>query len=126
MKPWLLCLSIALVTVGCDTDSPVLLDFDGDGSLDADDCGSADPLIYPGADDPYGDDVDQDCDGGDGIDIDGDGYPGNEELAARFAQAFVAAAPQADSQKNVWEKSKQQASSHENVGKLRKSQKKKS
>ena len=56
-------------------------DFDGDGSEDAVDCAPEDPSSYPGAEDPYGDGVDQNCDGFDGIDHDGDGFPGNEELA---------------------------------------------
>ena len=50
-------------------------DFDGDGFPDSEDCEPEDPAIHPGADDPYGDDVDQNCDGADGIDSDGDGFP---------------------------------------------------
>jgi hypothetical protein len=56
-------------------------DTDEDGSLDDLDCAPADPTIHPGADDPYSDDVDQDCDGWDGVDRDGDGYPANPELS---------------------------------------------
>ena len=57
-------------------------DFDGDGVDDADDCDPEDASIYPGADDPYGDGIDQDCDGcpegaGDGVDTDCDGFPAN-------------------------------------------------
>jgi hypothetical protein len=54
----------------------VLHDFDDDGSLDADDCAPSDASIHPGADDPYGDGIDQNCDGVDGnaVDLDGDGY----------------------------------------------------
>jgi hypothetical protein len=58
-----------------------LYDFDGDGAQDSEDCSPADPTIHAGAADPFGDDIDQNCDGGDGIDFDGDGYPANEELA---------------------------------------------
>jgi hypothetical protein len=48
-------------------------DQDGDGSLDADDCDDEDADIHPGAEDSYGDGIDQDCDGADGVDQDGDG-----------------------------------------------------
>jgi hypothetical protein len=37
-----------------------------------DDCDDANPAAYPGAADSVGDDVDQDCDGRDGVDADGD------------------------------------------------------
>ena len=50
-------------------------DFDGDGSADVLDCGPEDPLVFPGAPDLFGDGVDQDCDGHDGVDADGDGWP---------------------------------------------------
>jgi len=52
-----------------------LADPDGDGVLSNVDCGPEDAAIYPGADDPWGDGVDQDCDGFDGVDRDGDGAP---------------------------------------------------
>jgi hypothetical protein len=52
-------------------------DLDGDGAEDRADCVPEDASIFPGADDPYGDELDSDCDGGDGIDLDGDGYPAN-------------------------------------------------
>jgi hypothetical protein len=71
---WLL---LALL-VGCV--APVIEDDgdgDGDGFLDEDDCDPWNADAYPGADDPYGDDRDQDCDGGDGVDVDNDGYPAN-------------------------------------------------
>ena len=53
-------------------------DRDYDGHLHpiggGDDCDDLDETVYPGADDPLGDDVDQDCDGIDGVDGDGDGF----------------------------------------------------
>jgi len=49
------------------------------------DCNPKDPTTFPGAPDPYGDGVDQDCDAcpngaGDGVDKDCDFYPANDEL----------------------------------------------
>jgi len=76
---WLLlaALSFALLA-GCGgDDDDSIQDADGDGSLDESDCAPEDPLIFPGSDDPFGDGVDQNCDGLDGIDNDGDGYPAN-------------------------------------------------
>ncbi len=70
-------LSVALF-VGCV--GPTSIDFDADGWDDADDCAPADALIHPDAADPWSDGVDQNCDGFDGIDGDGDGYPSNPEL----------------------------------------------
>jgi len=48
-------------------------DIDGDGYVAAEDCDDADPSIFPGADDPTCDGVDQDCSGDDDRDRDGDG-----------------------------------------------------
>ena len=69
-------LLIVAVFAGC-AGSGSLYDFDGDGVPDEEDCASSDPLIYPGAEDLFGDDIDQDCDGvdGDAADQDQDGYP---------------------------------------------------
>lgn len=48
-------------------------DSDQDGSPDSLDCAPTDPARYPGAADPCGDGLDQDCDGRDSLDCDGDG-----------------------------------------------------
>jgi hypothetical protein len=62
--------------VGCGSVGGILYDYDGDGSMDEDDCAPADPDVFPGATvDEYGDGLDSNCDGNDGIDGDGDGYP---------------------------------------------------
>ena len=55
-------------------------DLDGDGHVGADDCDETRPDVYVGAPERCGDDVDQDCFGGDlscdGVeDLDGDGWP---------------------------------------------------
>ena len=68
-------LLVLLVLAACGPTDQPLLDSDGDGSPDAADCAPQDPSIYPFAPDPWGDEVDQDCDGADGVDADGDGYP---------------------------------------------------
>ena len=51
-----------------------LYDSDGDRYPDDIDCGPEDPTIHPGAEDGVGDDVDQNCDGVDGLDEDLDGW----------------------------------------------------
>ena len=54
----------------------VTSDVDGDGITEEDgDCDDSNPNISPSATDLVGDDIDQNCDGIDGIDSDGDGYP---------------------------------------------------
>ena len=65
------CLILLFAACGGDGD---LYDFDGDGSLDGEDCAPEDPLIYPGATEVLNNDVDENCDGVDGNDRDGDGY----------------------------------------------------
>ncbi len=61
--------------IACESSAPLRYDFDGDGSIDGEDCQPEDAAVHPGASDPYGDGLDQDCDGGDGADGDGDGFP---------------------------------------------------
>ena len=60
MKAWrLLAAGLGLlVAVGCARDSNVLFDFDEDGSLDEDNCDTANHEVYPGAPDPFGDELD--------------------------------------------------------------------
>lgn len=55
-------LACLLVAAGC-TDQTYRFDFDEDGWEDRQDCDPADPDIHPEANDPVGDDIDQDCDG---------------------------------------------------------------
>ena len=62
---------LAAALVGCGPGG--LPDFDGDGIPDAYDCASDDPE-RGSALDPFGDDIDQDCDGVDGQDGDRDGF----------------------------------------------------
>ena len=42
MKRWFLWIGMALLALGCSTGNESLLDFDGDGSLDENDCDSTD------------------------------------------------------------------------------------
>lgn len=57
-------------------DVEVDMDADRDGvSAAAGDCNDSDPNISPSATDLVGDAIDQNCDGVDGTDFDGDGYP---------------------------------------------------
>ena len=53
---------------GCDPVGPV--DADGDGHNTSVDCDDSDPTIHPGASDPCGDGVDQNCDGNDVCGVD--------------------------------------------------------
>ena len=67
---------VLLGVVGCSPATNIVLDFDNDGSADSEDCAPGDPEIHPSANDPYGDRIDQNCDGVDGnaVDQDNDGY----------------------------------------------------
>ena len=47
--------------------SAELFDLDGDGYPEDEDCDDTNASIFPGAEDPFGDDIDQNCDGVDGI-----------------------------------------------------------
>jgi len=68
-------------------------DFDGDGVQDQDDCDPADPSVYPGATDPYGNDIDEDCDGADGdaSDLDNDGEPNETDCGPEDATIYPGA-----------------------------------
>jgi hypothetical protein len=67
MRAWIAmgCLVVVVAAAGCTT-AEQRFDADGDGWEDLADCGPQDPTIYPDAEDPIGDGVDQDCDGADG------------------------------------------------------------
>ncbi len=66
----------------CDTlvdETTVLYDDDGDGTSEVDgDCDDDDATVHEGAPEVAHDGIDQDCDGGDLIDADADGYTGTE------------------------------------------------
>ena len=51
-----------------------IIDADQDGFAVEDDCNDNNPAVNPNASDPFGDNIDQNCDGADGIDSDGDGF----------------------------------------------------
>ena len=68
-------LAAAFLLMGCPAGGAT--DFDNDGFPDSLDCQPDDALAYPGAPDPWGDGVDSDCDGTDGVDLDGDGFAAN-------------------------------------------------
>ena len=56
-----------------------MTDGDGDGYPDDEDCAPEDAAVHPGAEDPWGDGVDSNCDAADGVDLDGDGWPANSD-----------------------------------------------
>ncbi len=68
------------LAIGC-TPPAAPSDRDGDGWSDAEDCRPDDAAGHEGADDPWGDGADSNCDGLDGTDADGDGYPAEPEAA---------------------------------------------
>ncbi len=75
MRPMVL----ALILAGCGGNKgpaadTATTDLDGDGFLEPDDCGEGDAAVNPDATDTVGDDIDQNCDGLDGVDLDGDGF----------------------------------------------------
>ena len=78
---WGLLLTL-LLSASCGTGSS-LWDYDEDGTADGEDCQPHDPEIHPGAEDPLGDGIDQDCDGmdGDAEDTDGDGVGNAQDCA---------------------------------------------
>lgn len=71
-------LLLAAVSCGPPPVPPGMIQPDGDGDGFSDnqgDCNDDDATVYPGAEDFFGDGVDQDCSGADGVDVDKDGYP---------------------------------------------------
>ncbi len=85
--------TLALLSACGGGGSSATYDFDGDGVQDQDDCNSADPSIYPGASDPFGDGIDQDCDGADGDanDLDNDGEPNETDCGREDASIYPGA-----------------------------------
>ena len=70
---------VAFLGAGCgyagDPADPSEGDWDRDGFTGVDgDCANEDPAMHPGATDTFGDAVDQNCDGLDGVDADADGF----------------------------------------------------
>lgn len=67
----------SLWLVACMACAPLPIDPDGDGYVGEDDCRPHYAAVHSGAADPFGDGIDQDCDGQDGnieqMDADGDG-----------------------------------------------------
>ena len=92
--------ALAGVLASCSSGTTTLFDFDGDGSLDEDDCAPDDPAVYPDAEDIFADEIDQNCDGADGTDYDGactatwalDGsYTDTESFSTDFSVTFAGA-----------------------------------
>lgn len=70
----------ALACEDCDDLDPSVEGIDSDGDLFSPctgDCDEGSSAVYPGAADTWGEGIDQNCDGVDGVDWDADGYPGN-------------------------------------------------
>jgi len=75
--PWQALLLVALVAAAGCADVSRRYDFDGDGAEDSLDCAPEDAEVHPDALDPFGDGLDSNCDGVDGLDRDGDGFSAN-------------------------------------------------
>ncbi len=73
-------LTVVFVLLTACTGAGEYFDFDEDRVQERDDCAPQDSERYPGAEDPWGDGVDQDCDGFDGVDRDGDGFSANADI----------------------------------------------
>jgi hypothetical protein len=62
---------LGITLAGCAIVEPrpkygdALMDVDGDGFFEPDDCDDDDPDVHPGADEAVGDDLDSNCDGED-------------------------------------------------------------
>jgi large repetitive protein len=65
-------LLLSLVLIGCREKADEF-DLDNDGFNDQEDCDDSNASINPSSTDLVGDDIDQNCDGIDGVDADGDG-----------------------------------------------------
>jgi hypothetical protein len=86
MKMWFVGVAAMLCVLGCEPGEAGPVDHDGDGVYEQHDCDDENAAVFPGADDPWGDGIDSDCDdcpdgagvgAGDGVDGDCDGYPAN-------------------------------------------------
>jgi hypothetical protein len=75
-------------------------DLDGDGfaaeACGGTDCDDADAEVWYGADDPFGDGIDQSCDGVDGVDMDGDGWARDDDGGEDCDDADSSVHPDAD------------------------------
>jgi hypothetical protein len=65
----------------CNGQTDDLFDNDSDGFGPCEDCDDGSENVYPGATDDYGDSIDANCDGVDGVDLDGDGFAGGTPIA---------------------------------------------
>ena len=67
---------LSILLLSCtDSKNPETADTDQDGfSIQDGDCDDSSPVISPEADDIVGDEIDQNCDGIDGVDSDGDSF----------------------------------------------------
>tara|TARA_Y100001968_G_C19445948_1_gene765371 strand:- start:817 stop:1962 length:1146 start_codon:yes stop_codon:yes gene_type:complete len=84
--------ALTLVGTACTISNPVF-DFDEDGIVDTEDCAPADPEIHPLAEDLFGDNIDQNCDGTDGIatDVDQDQFSATVDCDDRNPLAYPGA-----------------------------------